>query len=155
MAYATLDDVQRRMPQFTLSAITKPNSETSQIFLDDVHAEFEAAMENLGYRLPITGSRALAQSKEIVCQGTIAKILYARAAALGTDVAVKSADRAQKQYDDTLKKLGDPESPVELTDAQRTDDRVDKPGIEPMGGPLSDAITGEPVEPRFTMDFKF
>lgn len=154
MAYATLDDVQRRMPQFTLTGVSLPNTDAAQLFLDAVHAEFDSAVENLGYRTPLTGSKSLAQAKEIVSQGCIAKILFARAAAIGTDVAVKSAERAQGQYDKALERLADPESPVELTDASRTGDEVEKPGIEPLGL-TADVVSGDPIEPRFTMDFKF
>jgi hypothetical protein len=148
MPYATLDDVQRRMPQFTLLPTSKPNTDTSQVFLDDVHAQFDAALLNLGYAVPITGARSLAQCKEIVSQGTICKILYARAAAVGTDVAVQSAERACEQYSTALKLLADPDSPIELTDAERTDAAVQKPvGGQPMGL--------FPLEPRITMDSKF
>ena len=124
MAYATLDDVQRRMPQFQLTAATKPNIDTAQIFLDDTHAQYEAALENLGYKIPLTGARSLAQSKEIVSQGIICKILHARASAVGTEVAMQSADRACKQYEHALELLADENSPIELTDAERTDDRT-------------------------------
>lgn len=144
MPYATLDDVQRRMPQFQLTATSKPALDAAQIFLDDTHAQFDAAMQNLGYVTPITGAKSLAQCKEIVSQGTICKVLYARAAAVGTDVAIASADRACKQYDKALMDLADTKSPIELVDADRTEDRVDKPGVGPMG------LTGQ--EPRATMD---
>lgn len=152
-SYATLDDVQRRMPQFQLTPTSKPNLDASQVFLDDTVAQFEGAMENLGYIVPITGARSLAQVKEIVCQGTIAKILYARSSALGTDVAVQSADRAQKQYDSALKMLADPNNPVELTDAQRSDDELGKPRIGPEGLLVDDS--GDAIEPRVTMESKF
>ena len=82
MPYATIDDVQRRMPQFALTSLTRPNIDTAQTFLDDTHAQFDAALENLGYVIPLTGARSLAQAKEIVSQGTICKILGARAAAV-------------------------------------------------------------------------
>lgn len=154
MGYATIDDVQRRMPQFTLSPLSKPNIDASQVFLDDTIAQFEGAMENLGYVVPITGARSLSQVKEIVCQGTIAKILYARSSALGTDVAVQSADRAQKQYDTALKMLADPTSPVELSDAVRNDDEMLK---QPGGAPeaLLTDDDGDTIEPRATMEMKF
>lgn len=147
MAYATLDDVQRRMPQFQLTTATKPNMDTAQVFLDDTHAQYEAALENLGYKIPLTGARSLAQSKEIVSQGTICKILHARAAAVGTDVAMQSADRACQQYERALELLADDKSPIELTDAERTDDAVEKPGgVGPMG---------HGGDPRFWMTSKF
>ena len=149
-SYATLDDVQRRMPQFALTEVSRPNLETAQVFLDDTHAQFDAAMENLGYVIPITGARSLAQSKEIISQGTICKILHARAAAVGTDVAMQSADRACGQYEKALQLLADPKSPIEFTDAERTRDEATKPGGPPMGL-LYDPDTGCRVEPRVYM----
>ena len=106
-------------------------------------------MENLGYTVPITGAKSISQSREIVSQGTIARILYARGAAVGTDAAFQSADRAQKQYDDALKNLANPKSPVELVDAARTDHEQEKPGNELSGLLVDDE--GEDIEPRITM----
>lgn len=153
MPYATLEDVQSRMPQFQLGTQTKPSTIAAQVFLDDTHSQFDGALENLGYVLPITGPKSLAQCREIVCQGVIAKILYARAAAVGTDAAVKSADRAQKQYDHALELLADPKSPIELTDSGRTQDELPKPGIGPLGN-FADS-EGNEIPPRMAMDEKF
>lgn len=145
--YATLGDVQRRMPQFELKSDTKPNTDAATDFLASTTAQFESALENLGYKIPLTGARALAQAKEIVSQGAICKILHARAAAVGTDVAMQSADRACKQYEHALELLADENSPFELTDAERTDEMVEKPG---GGNPM-----GFGGDPRIYMDSKF
>jgi hypothetical protein len=153
MPYATLDDVQRRMPQFQLTAVSKPNLDTAQTFLDVTHAQFDSAAQNLGYVTPITGPMALQQSQEIVAQGTIAKILYARGAALGTEAAFQSAAIAQKQYDHALMMLADPRSPAELTDAVRTSGEVTKPGPNPMGLLVDE--DGFAIEPRITLDSQF
>lgn len=153
MSYATIDDVQRRMPQFQLTATSKPSIDAAQVFLDDTHAQLDASLENMGYVTPVTGDKSLKQVLEIACQGTIAKILYARASALGTDVAVKSADRAQKQYDDALANLWSDDHPAELVDAVRTDDQREKPGTEIAG--LTEDEDGDEIEPRITMDSKF
>ena len=105
--YATIDDIQRRMPQFQLTQTTRPNLDTASVFLEDTEAQFNAALENLGYVVPITGEKSLSQCKEIVAQGVIAKLLYARAAAVGTDATFQSADRAQALYDKALRELAD------------------------------------------------
>jgi hypothetical protein len=133
MAYASLADVQNRMPQFVLTAVSKPTADTAQVFIDDTQASYDAVLANLGYVIPLTGARALAQSKEIVSQGAICKILHARAAAVGTEVALQSAERACAQYQHALDLIADPNSPVELGDAERTEDFVDKPSTSPMG----------------------
>jgi hypothetical protein len=151
MAYASLQDVQNRMPQFTLTAVSKPTQDTAQVFIDDTQASFDAVLENLGYKIPLTGARSLAQAKEIVSQGAICKILHARAAAVGTDVALQSAERACTQYEHALELLADPNSPVELGDAERTDEMVDKPG----GGPMGDFHSPPDEWNRISMTSKF
>lgn len=151
MPYATFEDVQERMPQFVLSPVTKPNVQTAQIFIDATHAQFDAAMENLGYKIPITGARSLAQSKEIVAQGAICKILHARAAAVGTEVALQSAEIACKQYEHALEMLADSSNPMELSDAEKTNESLDKTGMGPMGD-----FRSPPDEyVRFSMESKF
>jgi len=144
--YATLDDVQRRMPQFALTSITKPTLEQAQTFLDDAHASLDAALTNLGYVVPVSGQLSVPQCREAVCDRTICRILYARAAAVGTDAALQSADAACKRYDAFLTALADENSPIELVDAESTDDP--KPGSAgPFGYPNSITV----VEPRITI----
>lgn len=151
--YATIEEVQRRMPQFTLTPTSKPSLETAQVFLDDVHSHFDAAMSNLGYVTPITGELSVAQAREIVSQGTIARILYARGAGLGTDAAFQSADRSQKQYDDALRNLADRKHPAELSDAARNSDETQKPDGSLSGLLVND--DGDDIVPRATMDMNF
>ena len=140
-AYASIDDVQARMPQFTLTCDTRPNLSTAQVMLDDTQAQFDAVLMTLGYVIPLTGRLSLAQAKEIVSQGTICKILNARGAAVGTDAAFQSADRACKRYEDALLALADPNSVLGLPDAEGgPGERV---GTTPMGL--------YPQCPRFTM----
>jgi hypothetical protein len=154
-AYATIDDVQRRMPQFTLTATTRPTIDSAQVFLDDTIAQFDAAMEQIGYVTPITGEKSLRQVIEIVSQGTICKILYARASAIGGDAAVQSAERACKQYNDALLALADPNNPISLVDAEMVGEIKAGIPIPPMG--LIDNVVLEEDEryPRVTMDTKF
>lgn len=133
MSYATVDDVQRRMPQFTLTSSTKPTLESAQMFLDDTHAQVDSAVEGMGYVVPITGAKSVAQMREIVCQCTIAKILNARGAAVGTDAAFQTADRAQARCEEMLKALADEDSPLTLSDAELNEAFVEKTGVPPMG----------------------
>ena len=64
--YATLDDVQRRMPQFQLTPVSKPKyGHGPSVSGRHPRASSNTAMENLGYVTPITGPKSLAQCKEI------------------------------------------------------------------------------------------
>lgn len=149
--YATLDDVQARMPQFALTAVSKPSMAQAQVFLDDSHAHLDAALSNLGYVIPIVGPISLSQVREAVCDRAICRILHARGAAVGTDAALQSAEAACKRYDKFLADLSDSKSPVELVDAQRTGDAVTKPIELGVFGLLTDD-DGNAIEPRITID---
>ena len=87
-------------------------------------------MENLGYKIPLTGATvAGAVRRRLSAKATICKILHARAAAVGTEVAMQSADRACKAYEHALELLADDKSPIEI-DGRGTHGRqmVEKPG---------------------------
>lgn len=150
MPYATVADVQARMPQFTLTATTRPTLDQAQIFLDDSIAQMEAALSNLGYVIPITGALSIPQVREAVCDRAICRILHARGAAVGTDAAFQSANAACDRYDAFLKALADSDSPIELSDAQRTETAVDKPKNLVMGLVFDD--NGDRIEPRIGMN---
>lgn len=155
MAYATLDDVQDRMPQFVLSATSKPNATTAQKFLDDVHAEVEAALSNMGYYVPVdenTSPRSHAQLVALEALGAGARVLYARAAGVGGEAGVASADRMQKQYDDMLLAWADPKSPKELTDAVRTSIQRPKPEDLLTSNAAIWATDEEEGRPRLSMN---
>ena len=152
--YATVEDVQRRMPQFVLTSTTKPTIETADVLLTDTEAQVDGVLATLGYVVPLSGENALKQVREIVCQGCIARILYARAAAIGTEVAVESADRALKAYTETLKLLADDDSPVSLNDAPMTG-AVDPKTLHDAAMGLTHDANGNPIVPRITMDTIF
>lgn len=138
------------MPQFVLTATSKPTLAQAQVFLDDAHAHLDAALTNLGYVVPITGALSVPQVREAVCDRTICRILYARAAAVGTDAALQSADAACARYDKFLADLANPNSPVELVDATRTGDQIEKPANAGPFGLLTDE-DGNDIEPRITI----
>lgn len=154
MAYATIGDVQARMPQFTLTPTSKPTIADAETFIGDVEAEIDAALTNLGYILPGTGPIGLTIVKAWSAQGTIARVLTARAAAVGGDAAIVSAQNAQKLFDAKFLALADPKNPLELIDWARNGDEVSKPGSD-LDGPTETGIDGSCFEPRVTMDMKF
>ena len=150
--YVSVADLQARMPQFTLKTDSKPSIADAELLLGDVEAEVDAILTNLGYVVPVTGALSTRIVQSIVCDGAIARILRARSAGVGGDAAGKSAELAQKCYDDRLKALAAPreENPLELTDCVRTDLRTDKP-IYQIGARLYDD-DGDKIEPRTTRD---
>jgi hypothetical protein len=134
--HITLDDVQLRLPQLPLSETSKPSTDAASAFIDDMEAEFMAELIALGYDPTVTISQtslpiSFPIYRSIVAGGVIAKILNARAAAVGGDAAVKSADRAQKDFDGRLARLRDRTAAgtFELADWPRTSKAVLKPSI--------------------------
>ncbi len=128
--YATLADVLDRMPQVSLSDVTKPSMSTAQKFLDDVHGELEGVLSNMGYQVPIVKAASpygWNQARTAECLAVGARILFARANGIGGDPVVQSASRMQKQYDDMICAWSSRKSPKELTDVPRTGDQVQKP----------------------------
>jgi|ERR1041384_1165940 hypothetical protein len=155
--YATVEHLQARMPQFQLTATSRPTQAESQVFLDDVEAEFNVAVETLGIRTPVTGTKSIQIARTIVIFGAIARVLYARAAAVGGDAAMQSAKAHQALYDQYLKNLADPKNPLELTDATRTGGFRDKPQAFPRALWLEPVIDDDtdPGWPRVTMRQQF
>lgn len=154
--YAQLADVQKRLPQFPITATSKPNSTEAQTLIEVTESQCEVGWKNLGYAIPLAPLSGSTKnlSEEIVCQGAGARILYARAAAVGGDAAVQSADRMQAQYDALMEGLADSSNKlIEFTEAQRTDDAVSKPESS-IDGLLTDD-DGNALEPRATMDQLF
>jgi hypothetical protein len=98
--YAVLADVQDQIPQFELSSTTKPNSTQVASFIGKAETEFDVRLGTMGYTTPLTGSVGLAWAKILVSTLAAAKTLYARAAAVGGEAAVVSADRMAKWVED-------------------------------------------------------
>ena len=151
--YADLGAVQARMPQFQLTATSKPSQQDAETFMLDAEAQIDATLENIGYVVPITGEKALSIVKNLTIALTIASVLQARAASVGGDAAIASADRAQKWYDDKMRALSSPTNPLELTDAVRNTKEVVKPQHLTSGLLVDD--DGEEIVPWMTMHKKF
>lgn len=141
MAYATLDDVQKNLPQFTLSATSKPTLLAAQDMLDEMDARWRAALVAAGYVLTTVDADPYAPTviKDHVITCTIAKILTARAAAVGGDAAMQSARDARQECMDAFKAL-----------AEGT-----LLGIEPEGTGLSPMLAYSEFSPRASIADKF
>ncbi len=154
MPYVTLADLQARMPQFPLTATSRPSVSEAEIYIADAEAEFEADASNAGYVLPITGPIALRYVRTAVILLSISRILYARGAAVGGDAAMQSAATYQKLYDDYRKKLFmDEADPAEMIDAGRTGLQRTKPRNFVLSLWTTDAT--ETGDPRISMDDLF
>lgn len=130
MGYCQPTDIQARMPQFQMTATSKPSLDDVPAMIADTEQELDAQLTNMGYVVPIVQAAA-PMSYQIVlamsAQGTIWRILEARNAAVGGDATAQSAARALKYVTDRLGWLLDPKSPFELVDCPRSSSQVVKP----------------------------
>jgi hypothetical protein len=130
--YVSIDDVQARLPQLPLSTTSKPSLVGAIAFIEDMVAELSAELIALGYDItvnPTTLRISWPIYRNMIAQGVIAKILDARAAAVGGDAAMKSATAAQKEFDARLTRLRDrtQTGTFEFADWPRTGKAATKP----------------------------
>jgi hypothetical protein len=130
MGYADAGSVQARMPQFQLSATSKPSLDDVPELIKDAEQELNAILANLGYSVPIDPVVSPLSWQIVVAMtayGTIWRILEARNAAVGGEATAQSAERANKYVTDRIAWLADPKNPFELTDAVRSGLEIVKP----------------------------
>ena len=125
MPYCTPQDVRDLAPQITIDNTTKPNSGQVATMIADVERELEAALTNLGYDVPVTGTTSVAILKDKVAHAVLARVLRARN--FGTaDVVNTGAADAQRLFDGWLKALASPTDPTDLPDATTTGGQAEK-----------------------------
>jgi hypothetical protein len=105
MAYAVVGDVRKKAPNITLDASSKPSVSDVTDYITDVESELNAYLAAAGYTVPLTGGpETLKILREIVAQGTLAKVLQAIVAGRGvaTDIGQKAA---QDLYDARIQRI--------------------------------------------------
>lgn len=123
------------MPQFQLTATSKPSLEDVPAMIEDAEQELSAQLTNLGYTMPIVQATSPLSWQIVLAmaaQASIWRILEARNAAVGGDATAQSAQRALKYVTDRLEWLRDARNPFELVDCPRTSSQVVKP-MEVLG----------------------
>lgn len=129
MAYHTLDDVRGMAPQLQITPASKPSDGQVTQFIAEVEREMDAILINLGYTVPVIGLESVKLLRVIAGYGTLARVLDARALAVGNPDD-QGAARAQKYYEKRMMALGDADDPFELPDAARTDEKIEKDRAE-------------------------
>jgi hypothetical protein len=152
--YVTLANLQVRIPQYPLTPTSKPSAADVEVYVADVTAEFEGEATNAGYVTPIVGAQSLYVAREAIILRTIARLLYARAAGVGGDAAMQSADKFAKMADDYWKALWDPKQKPELIDCPRTGLQMAKPPAD-VRSLWTEFPATEPGDPRVTMSQLF
>jgi hypothetical protein len=128
--YCTLDDVNKLAPQVPFTDTSKPNAATVISFIDSVAREMDSMIGNVGYVVPIvSGANALESARETCAWGVLGLAQTVRDT--GVTTAVSSGDRPieniwTQKYRARMKALTNPQDPYEWTDAQRTNEQLQK-----------------------------
>lgn len=115
MPYASVQDVRDLAPHVPINNDTIPSEGTVSRWIGDTERMTDATIEGIGYATPITGETSRAIMKTIVAHAVMARVMRSR--------PNPESDPAgfQAISDTLLKRLRDPNDPLELTDAVKTD----------------------------------
>ena len=127
--YVTLDDIRARFPQLSLTDLSKPTSAEVESWIDEVEAQLNAMLSNLGYTVPISNETDILILKDRVVSKIGGRVLKARLFGIG-DITQSGSREAEQEYEKWLMALADPRSPVELTGSVRTrSERIKAGGV--------------------------
>jgi len=116
VAYATVEDVQAEAPQLRLTDASRPTLDEARRLVAQVDSYVNTVVRGLGYATPVTGPQSLILLRDIVVQGSIAKILKAMFYGIKNPDDV-GANEAWRDFTTKLKRLQDSDDPFVLPDA--------------------------------------
>lgn len=154
MAYAQVSDVIAIAPQIDVTASTKPSTAQVQTMITDLERDLNAALTNLGYSTPVTGTVSVQILRDKVAHGVLARVIRSRSygATNPDDQGAKDADRV---YNCFLKALADPHDPMELPDATRTSDQIEKDRLDSNSSFISTIDEADRPTDEYTMSKVF
>ena len=119
MPYATLQQVLEAAPQLKISATSKPSTSDAETLVSSVNDHVNSVLKGLGYVVPVTGAQSIAILKDIVIQGSVAKILKAMFYGIRSPQDVGAND-AWREFTTKLQSLSNQSDPFVLPDADIT-----------------------------------
>jgi hypothetical protein len=122
VAYVTLEQVLRQAPQVKISATSKPNTQEAAEIVAAVEAYVNSVLKGLGYVTPLDGTtspKAVGIVKDIIIQGSIARILKAMFYGVRNPNDVGAND-AFNEFKLKLAQLSNQSDPMVLEDAVLT-----------------------------------
>lgn len=138
MAYAQVSDVAALAPQITIDGTTKPNTAMVQVMIAHAERDLDAALTNLGYVTPVTAPVSVSILRDKIAHAVLARLIRSRAFGV-TDPAEQGANDAERVYRDWLRAIADSRSPVELPDAARTGEAIEKDAADLIGSHVQDS----------------
>lgn len=148
MAYATVSDVKALAPFVPINNSSTPPEGVVQGWIADQERVLDSIFGSMGYVVPLTGPVARTIAKDLVSHFVMARILRAR------PNAETDPRQFQDVYDNTLKRLRNPDDVFDLTDATRTDTAIVKPTPGRFSSNLRDLLL-EDDRPRINRDQVF
>jgi hypothetical protein len=129
MAYCTSADVNVLIPQAPFSGSSRPSISEVTSLCDQISARIDATVANVGYVVPITGTKALPLVTEACAWGVLGLAQTIR----GTGANQAVTDKGQpieniwtQKFNQWLKALCDLDNPFELPDAPRNGEKLEK-----------------------------
>jgi hypothetical protein len=119
MAYVTLEEVLDQAPQLKINATSKPNTTDAAKVVTATEAYVNSVLKGLGYEVPldpVVSPKSVATIKDIVIQGTIAKILKSMFYGVRNPEDV-GANGAWREFTSRLASLSNQSDPYILEDA--------------------------------------
>ncbi len=119
MAYVTLEEVLDQAPQIKINATSRPDTVEARKIVQAVEDYVNSVLKGLGYTTPVTladSPKAFAILKDIVLQGSIAKILKAMFYGVRNPNDV-GANEAYREFTSKLAQLSNQNDPMVLEDA--------------------------------------
>lgn len=163
MAYATVDDVNRLVPQNPFSGTSTPTAAQVSTYIDQISMRMDAILDNIGYITPVTGGvKALAQLKEACAWGACGIAQQARIASVTPDLAGQMSVWT-KMFEGWLDKLASAKEPFHLIDAATNQKLVVKPlgemQFDSTNFSVDSGTTSDPTNyittPTFSIGMKF
>lgn len=148
MAYTNLSDVKALAPYVPIDVRSTPTEGVVNGWISDQERVLDSIFGSMGYTVPLTGPVARTIAKDLVSHYVMARILRAR------PNAESDPAQFQKVYDDTMRRLRDPNDVFDLTDAVRSELAVLKPEPTRVSSNLKELALSE-TRPRINRDQVF
>ncbi len=119
MAYLNLVDLKAAAPQLRISADSRPNEAQVQAIIDQVSAELDVRMKNIGFETPIsvaTSPLSYRILQNIATREVLSQTLEMQYAGVSNPDGY-GATRFHEQFMEKLNQLLDPNDPFTLPDA--------------------------------------
>jgi hypothetical protein len=137
MPYAGIQDVRDLAPYVRIDQNSQPAEGTVLKWITETETLVDATLKGIGYEVPITGASSRAITRDIVANLVMARVMRGRPNPESDPEAFRRAG------DDILKRLRDPNDPLEFVDAVMVDTTVKEAAVR-VSSNLRDLANEDP-----------